>query len=531
MSRALDRRLLLCTALLPPALAACPDDPLTKLVPIIAVDPERLDFGDGIVDRDNVLELTIKDEGTGVLELETITVEPDAGIFFVRAQPERVAPIASEKARIAFVPRRAHEVYSGELVLRSNDPNKPELRVPLAGVGGVREIEVVPVEIDFGLVNEGTAPHRSVEIRNVGKDVLTVSELVWTSTSVDLSLVPGFRSGRIEALSSTVVEIAYSPVDLGADSATLTVRSDDEDEPEVSVQVRGRANLAPRAIAWECDKPLAPGSAGCDGMLKVKSLSAGFRRLVGIDGRETYDPEGGPILEYRWRVMERPQGSAATPFHSTEDTRDRKNATGDIEVDRVGRYDLRLVAKDENGLESLDRAESHVQILPRDLEVLLRWDVDTDVDLHVVRPGGAVGDYGTGRVGTSTGSDCASFNRQPDWGQPSVAADDPSLDKDDVSGRGPEIVSLDFPEDDGTYSAFAHYCDSRARRIPVNVVLEVYVRGERVAMVPASGAYPLVSGELWQGLQVTWHAQGPSAEVTDLSASGPVQAPTLCMNR
>jgi hypothetical protein len=505
---------------------ACSDDPLVRLQPKIVVEPNAVDFGDGIVNRDNFVELTITNGGEGVLEIDRVTFTPDSGVFGAQDVPEVVQPIVDEQTMLAvFHPRAPHEIYEGTMTIHSNDPVTPALEVPLDGVGGVREIEVLPMRVDFGVVNEGTAPVRAIEIKNVGKDILTITRVTFTSTSTDLALVAGtFTGGTIEALTSTIVEVRYSPVDLGSDSALVTISSDDEDEPTTEVEVVGTANLAPRAIAWACER--TPGTPGCENAPTFRDASAGVRRALNFDGRESTDPEGGRIDSYRWELIEKPDGAAGL-FQSSEDRQDRRGATGDLQVDRVGRYEYRLIVRDERGLDSLDRPESHIVVRPKDLEVRLVWDVGTDVDLHLVRPGGSVGDYGSGQVGTSTGSDCSSFNRSPNWNDPMSPFDDPSLDRDVVSGEGPEIISLDAPEAGGAYEVYAHYCDSRNVGVNVHATLEVLVRGEVIATYPTDAGQRLVPGDLWNGLTLTWDLASESVMVVE-NATAPTSRPQLC---
>lgn len=505
---------------------ACADDPLSRVQPRIEVDPASLDFGEGIIDRDNVLLLSITNAGEGLLEISSVDFVPNSGVFAARDVPATVRSFVDEqRLTVVFVPRTPRERYDGALIIRSNDPVEPNLEVPLTGVGGVREIDVTPTAVDFGVVNEGTAPRRAITIANVGKDALDVTRVTFTSTSVDLTLVPGtFAGGTIEAGSSTVVEVQYSPVDLGYDDALLTINSNDEDEPTVDVPIRGLANLAPRAIAWACNR--AAGQVGCEGVPTFRDASAGIRRSIGFDGRESTDPEGGRIDSYRWQLIEKPDGAAGL-FQSTEDRQDRRGATGDVQVDRVGRYEYRLIVKDERGLDSLDRPESHIVIRPKDLELRLTWDVGTDVDLHFVRPGGTVGDYGSGAIGTSTGSDCSSFNRAPNWRDLSSPFDDPSLDRDVVSGVGPEVVSIDAPESGRPYEVFAHYCDSRNVRVNVHATLRVLVRGEEIATIPDEAGFRLVPGDLWRGATVVWDDATETVTVT-ADAAPAVARPDIC---
>ncbi|MFO0724890.1 MAG: choice-of-anchor D domain-containing protein [Myxococcota bacterium] len=511
------------------AAAACSDDPLSKVYPHIQVDPDHLDFGVSFVAMDNKKMLAVTDTGEAPLEIKSTRIEPAGDIFSVVDVPSAVGSNQTLPMTINYVPRRAHDMDQATLIIVSNDPAKPELSVPLTGEGGAREIEVNPLDIDFGVVDEGTSPRRAIEISNVGKDVLTIAQVTWTSTSIDLGLVssPVLAGVRIAPLTSTVVEAYYSPRDLGADSGRVTIASDDEDEPSVEVAVRGRGNLAPKAIAWGCE--IGPNQIGCAGARERRTWSLGLRQRLGIEGRDSVDPEGGPIASYRWILERKPADSATAIFHSADDRNLRKKATGDMEVDVVGTYELRLVVTDDRGLQSFDLPESRVTVRPKDLEVLLRWDVPTDVDLHVVRPGGTVGDYGSGAVGTSTGSDVSSFNRGPNWGDLMSPDDDPRLDIDDVTGRGPEVTSLDAPASLGSYEVWAHYCDSRNVGIAANVTIEVYVRGVKVATVPDSGTgFALAPGEVWHGADIQWQPVGPSAMVMPGLTNRPVMNPGLC---
>lgn len=507
--------------------AGCGEDALSEFQPRIELEPERAEFGVGVVDRDNRLTLTVKNQGTARLLLQGFRFEPSDGIFRVHEAPEGVAAAASQPLVLSFVPAAPKVEYRGTLVILSNDPAEPELQVPLHGVGGVRNLEVFPREIDFGVVDEGTVARRTLEIRNTGGDPLVISGLVFTSTSTDLRFEARFTQTVVPAQTSTTVSFRYSPVDLGGDRGVLSIDSNDEDEPRVEVPVRAHANLAPRAVAWGCKTEF--GQVGCEGRERIRRLSLGLRDRVGLDGRESADPEGRELDSYRWVVVARPPGSSAAVFHSTEDRQLRRSATGDLEIDQTGAYDLRLIVKDNRGLESFDTPESHVLIAPKDLEIFLRWDLATDVDLHFVRPGGQVGDYGNRQVGTSTGTDCSTYNRRPNWGRLETELDDPSLDIDVVEARGPEIVSLDFPETTGAYAVYAHYCDSRAVNADTQVRVEVRVRGEVVATIPETGpGYRLASGELWEAARVIWDPITSSAFVTELSNTSPVMRPGLC---
>lgn len=78
----------------------------------------------------------------------------------------------------------------------------------------------------------------------------------------------------------------------------------------------------------------------------------------------------------------------------------------------------------------------------------LNWSTDeTDVDMHLLRPGGTIGD---------SYDDCSYFNRSPDWGTLGYSGDDPALDVDDTDGYGPEHITMTEAVP-GRYTLFVHF--------------------------------------------------------------------------
>jgi hypothetical protein len=332
-----------------------------------------------------------------------------------------------------------------------------------------------------------------------------VSEVIWTSTSADL--VPAedaFRGGVIPAKSAARFGVRYAPTDLGSDRATLVVFSDDPARPRWEVPVAARANLRPRVDAVGCRRPAATG-AGCAPGAGRPVITAGAGQTVYLDATRAEDPEGGP-LGFSWSTPARPPQSftGAVPHPTVP-------GAADILVDRVGSYAVEVVARDARGVTSLP---ARVEIEPRDLEVRLDWDVATDVDLHLVRPGGEVGDYGSGVPGRSEGSDCSTFNRAPRWGDPADPYDDPRLDRDAVSTPGAELAGLDLPEA-GEYVVYAHHCDSRGVGVATAAQLEVRSRGRTVAEL---GPVELGPGDLWAVAALRWRASDATLSVRPLAA-------------
>lgn len=113
--------------------------------------------------------------------------------------------------------------------------------------------------------------------------------------------------------------------------------------------------------------------------------------------------------------------------------------------------------------------------------VQLTWDGDTDMDLHLVRPGGSYMsstddcDYGNCQVGLEgTGTNSI------DWGTSGDEDDDPKLDVDCIScGNGIENIWMNEIAEDGTYTIYIDaYSGSET-----NVTATVFIGGAQVGQV------------------------------------------------
>lgn len=115
--------------------------------------------------------------------------------------------------------------------------------------------------------------------------------------------------------------------------------------------------------------------------------------------------------------------------------------------------------------------------------VQLTWDGDTDMDLHLVRPGGAYSNGGNGADDCNFGN-CAvglegTITNFIDWGV-SGEDDDPKLDVDCIScGNGIENIWINEIPEDGAYEVYVDaYSGSETA-----VNLSVFIRGATVGTV------------------------------------------------
>jgi len=153
-------------------------------------------------------------------------------------------------------------------------------------------------------------------------------------------------------------------------------------------------------------------------------------------GGGSSDPEGQPITNFNWSLIQRPAGSVV-------DLALGGSATKAFTPDVPGVYVASLTVMATDGRVS-DPCLATLTAVGPGLEVEISWDLpDDDMDLHVLEPGGVLNGDG----------DCYSGNCETHhlhWGTAS-ATDDPNLDVDAIYGTGPETMHIPLPAM-GTYT-------------------------------------------------------------------------------
>ncbi len=180
-------------------------------------------------------------------------------------------------------------------------------------------------------------------------------------------------------------------------------------------------------------------------------------------GSDSYDPDG-TIVTYSWTIIAQPPGSAiALPPGNAPDR-------GPFAPDLAGTYTARLVVTDDMGNVSAP-CDASLEALPsQDLWVELYWSHNNDdMDLHVVREGGAL---------WNNTDDCHWQNCKNGvaWGV-SGKTDDPELDLDDLTGKGPENINLAKPAE-SEYTVVVHdYGGANVWNGDNDVTVNIYISG------------------------------------------------------
>ncbi len=244
--------------------------------PDIQISPLAVDFGGVEVGMTSTRTLAVQNVGRADLTVTGLTLagSPDFAINpSAPTVPFTVLPGGSVDVPVDYAPAELGG-DSGTLEVASDDPDEPTVTASLSGTGippqADQDIDVSPLILDFGSVEQGNTATLSTTIQNLGERDLTVTGL--TVTGTDLTLNPGAPAVPFTVPSggSVAVPVNYAPSDLGDDSGTLEVASDDPDEPNVTVSLSG-TGIPP---VLECDIHVTPL------VLDFGSVAVGDTRLM-----------------------------------------------------------------------------------------------------------------------------------------------------------------------------------------------------------------------------------------------------------
>ena len=163
-------------------------------VPVLAVDPASLDFGDVFVGYDNQLQLAVSNVGTDLLTVTDIV--PGTGDYSVFPTMFDLDPFTNQVVTVTFAPG-SDGVLAGDLQIMSNDANSPMI-VPVTGVG------VIPPDANWspdpviGAAMPGGTKVKTLTVCNDGG-----SDLVWSlngseSIAADMVTYPEVLFGKQE---------------------------------------------------------------------------------------------------------------------------------------------------------------------------------------------------------------------------------------------------------------------------------------------------------------------------------------------
>ncbi len=208
--------------------------------PDITVSPALIDFGTVLVNTSSAGEnVTVTNDGTADLVIGAVTVNDAQFVISSADIPgNTLVPGASANITIVFTPT-ATGLQSADLTIPSNDPDENLVTVALRGTGIEPDINVTPLYIFLGRVEKGmSSSTKKVTVTNEGTAPLSIGNL--TINNARFIISSGNISGQILLPDASAdIMLVFRPVAAGAQSATLTIPSDDPDENPVIVFLSG----------------------------------------------------------------------------------------------------------------------------------------------------------------------------------------------------------------------------------------------------------------------------------------------------
>jgi hypothetical protein len=502
---------------------------------VAAVTPNVLNFG--VVAQGNVKERNISVTNTGAqnLIIDGFSLSGDADftmhngdeswptseqtLFKVTfPEPVVVEPNQVQNIKVTFSPQTP-DPQAGEIVLYGNDGQGEHL-VKLVANQSVPCVLLTPKSLNFGGKIVGTKSELPLQITSCGDAPLKISGIYLdeenpaSDYTLILDGVVGIDPEKgIDPLAPLVlgvnetieVLVQYVP------DVISPLDADNKPIPDVGVVVLETNSFEPKI---EVDIIGTGVDISCP--VAIASVDEGEEVIpqttLHLKGDASYSPVSGVSVKlWLWSVQQ-PVGSASNFIPSSTFT----NPV--FEVNAAGLYTFQLIVTDTTNTDSCEPAILPIIVIPDEaIHVELLWDTPsdtdstdegegngTDLDLHFAHPFGNGPDLDLDGVGDpwfDTTFDCFWFNKEPNWGTFSPDVDDnPSLDRDDIDGWGPENLNINIPEEGATYRIGIHYWDAHSFGETIATV-KVYIYGELETTI---SDVPMNEHDMWFAAEIPW---------------------------
>lgn len=253
--------------------------------PDINLSAVSIDFGNVPIDSLSSWTLVVSNLGGLVLSVQNIeSNDPDFSITPVSFE---VPKGGSVKVTVTYSPSSAGS-KTATLTITTNDPDESILSVTLIGTGLAPDISLSDTSHDFGTVPVDSSATWVLTTSNHGNALLNVSI---NSDSPEFMVTPD--AFNVPAGGSQEVTVEFSPVSGGWRSATLTVTSNDPDEPTLAVTLEGFGEVPnqPPSLTIEPIEGLQSGDITIRYVLSdQEGDTLSITCFYSADGGRTWDP-------------------------------------------------------------------------------------------------------------------------------------------------------------------------------------------------------------------------------------------------
>jgi hypothetical protein len=409
----------------------------------------------------------------------------------------RTEPVSvSTDLRFIVRPDDENATGPGRVRFRTNDPNHEQVELPILPPPAP-QLQIEPRGLDFGPQQVGSRQARTVRLTARGEAPLNV-ERIAVSPGAGFTLDHPQLPVTLHPLDGPAgwldVTVHFEPHQAIRFASELRVQTNDPVAPQARLPLKGQG------VGNQC--PVA-------GVARSE-LTAAPLSVVTLDGSPSGDVDGpgGRPVQYRWQL----RGPPGMPVQVAEwiaDPTVLPHAPALLDLLETsdaafvpmlpGQYVADLTVEDDAGQVApgpacqQPRAAVRVNVPPPQEGLFIALSFPevpppgTDVDLHLLRPGGLWG---------HASDDCFAGNPAPIWGE----AGNPQVIRH--GAYGPELIHLPDPARfDAAPDGYRIGVHAAALSTPVEVQVQVYTQGQ------ARGGFRQVlqaEGDFWVAAQVIW---------------------------
>lgn len=223
-----------------------------EYAPAIEVEPRALDFWSVAGGEVETLTFTVRNVGDALLQVEDITLEASASFALLDSELAfDLGPGEARELTVSFSPLEPAE-QTGEVRVFSDDTERPEVPVTVAGEGRAPSLQIDPEVYDFGELPPGCGDAVELLLQNVGNDTLTVSGLTYDGGALSLRDA-GELPISLAPSAWVSVWVDFAPETTGDYSGALTATSNDPRGELVATQSGRAAAGEERSETFEID--------------------------------------------------------------------------------------------------------------------------------------------------------------------------------------------------------------------------------------------------------------------------------------
>ncbi len=257
----------------------------------IEVEKSLVEFGQVQVDYEHEQSLRIVSAGSSALNIVELKVAEPFGIRDV--VPLSIGSGDNMLLTVTFKPTQVGKRELGHLIIVSDDPERPEVRITLQGTGIQATAVPTPNPLDFGDVFQGETKTLTLTINNKGSNELKVLGAEFLAdTPADLTGDLGPIAQNVPAGGSTKAEISFKPSQM-SDAIPGGVRLivDPVQGGELVVPFKGRGIRSLPQLCWQFE---GQGVATCTDVNAAQGVGANLPiQFPALCDSKIYPPDAG----------------------------------------------------------------------------------------------------------------------------------------------------------------------------------------------------------------------------------------------